>query len=486
VSDGTDQPGKRPEDPTDSGSEPTLRRDADAEATLLRDGGPEPAPEEQRLGPYVLGQQLGRGGMGQVYRAFDPRLGRNVALKVLTQEVANDPAFRERFLRESRILASLDHPNIVPIYDAGEADGRLYIAMRYVEGSDLRDIVRREGQLSVERVVEILGPVAGALDAAHSRGVIHRDVKPENILLSASGDVYLSDFGIAKQSAGPAGATMTGVFLGTPGYVAPEQIEGSPVTAATDVYALACLVHSCLAGEPPFVRATEAAVLVAHLRDEPPRLSAVRPDLPAALDGVLARALAKPPAQRFATCTDFLQALQAAARTPAKTVDIAPSPPRPAPRPVHRPSRQPGRNVPALVAGIAAVALVALAAAFALSGGVAGPTATPRPPSGQPPVISGGGLLVFDARTDCGARACFIDVLDGVDDPDGDPVTLDSVGPSTAGNGVVLATFEGRPVARWTAAEGFAGSSDTFPFTVSDDNGNVVQGTCQVQNIPPP
>lgn len=458
----------------------------------------------ERLGPYLLEQELGRGGMGQVYRAFDPRLGRRVAIKVLASQTAADAAFRDRFLRESRILASLDHPNIVPIFDAGEADGRLYICMRYVEGSDLHVVLAREGPLSVARAVEILGPVARALDAAHARGVVHRDVKPENVLLTTGGDVYLSDFGIAKQTATPLGATATGVFVGTPNFVAPEQIEGAPVTSATDAYALGCLLFRCLTGQPPFARSSEAAVLVAHLHEEPPSVSGLRPDLGEPVDAVIARALSKRPQDRFPTCRELIEAVAVAVGQPASAerkrggaasasaTDAAESDGRPPARTRGRERRYPARRLPApawVVAGL----VLALVGAGALAQFASGPGGN-RPPAsaartGLPAVIDDGrGVVSFDvAGSPCAAsRSCLIFVLDGLRDPEGEQLTLASVGPSAGGNTVSIVTHEGRQVAHWIAARDFTGTTDTFEFTVLDGGGNITAGTCRIENIPPP
>src|SRR6266576_3973594 len=259
-------------------------------------GGPAPpGPHElrasTRIGTQVAGFRiesvLGRGGMSVVYVAEQVRLGRRVALKVLTTELAWDDQFRERFVRESQIAAAIDHPNIIPIYDAGEADGLLYIAMRFVEGPDLKEILKR-GSLGVGRTIFLIEQLASALDAAHAHSLVHRDVKPGNILVEESTDhVYLTDFGVAKQTT-ERGLTSTGHFLGTVEYAAPEQIEGGSVDARTDVYALGCVLYECLTGAPPFSHGTEHAVLHAHLVDPPPSVSRSRPDLPQAFDGLVA------------------------------------------------------------------------------------------------------------------------------------------------------------------------------------------------------
>ncbi|TMK27401.1 MAG: serine/threonine protein kinase, partial [Actinobacteria bacterium] len=193
-----------------------------------------------RVGGYRLEGQIGRGGMGLVYLAEHERLGRKAALKLLIPDLARDETFRERFVRESQLIAAIEHPNIIPIYDAGEVDGLLYVAMRYVEGQDLKTLIEREGRLSTDRALEIVGSAGAALDAAHARELVHRDVKPANILLDApSGRTFLTDFGIAKLA--KSSSTQTGMFIGTVGYTPPEQIQGQTVGPATDVYALGCV-----------------------------------------------------------------------------------------------------------------------------------------------------------------------------------------------------------------------------------------------------
>ncbi|WP_226874669.1 serine/threonine-protein kinase [Microbispora sitophila] len=264
----------------------------------------------RRLGDYTVEAVVGRGGMATVYRARDQRLGRAVALKVLAPQLAHDDRFRDRFVRESRMVASIDHPNIIPVYEAGERDDLLFIAMRYVEGSDLRKLVQSEGALPVGRANPLFAQIASALDAAHAHGLVHRDVKPANILVTRSDHVYLTDFGLTKSSAAEAGLTSHGHFMGTPRYVAPEQIRGLPVDGRSDLYAFACVVYEALAGQPPFQRDTELALLYAHVSHDPPPLTPYRPDLPHAVNAVITRALAKSPAERFETCQAFVSALR--------------------------------------------------------------------------------------------------------------------------------------------------------------------------------
>ena len=265
------------------------------------------------LAGYVLEALVGRGGMGEVYRAHDPRLNRPVALKLLTPRLADDARFRERLLDESRRAAALDHPNVVPIYEAGEADGRLFIAMRYVEGTDLKSLLRREGALEPRRVIALASQVAAALDAAHARGLVHRDVKPSNILIDEQGGrehCYLADFGLTETVSEQAPAD--GQLLGTLEYVAPEQLRGDPVDGRADVYALGCLLFEALTGTLPFSEASDVALIYAHLEQTPPRPTDRRPELPAAVDDVIARAMAKEPTERPESCGELVGELEAA------------------------------------------------------------------------------------------------------------------------------------------------------------------------------
>ncbi len=265
---------------------------------------------------YRLEAQVGAGGMAVVFRARDERLGRLVALKILAPALAADREFRRRFIAESRAAATVDDPHIIPVYEADEAGGVLFIAMRFVRGGDLRLVLEREGALAPARAAAFISPVASALDAAHDVGLVHRDVKPANILVDARpgrpDHVYLSDFGVSKRATASVSLTGTGQFLGTPDYSAPEQIEGKVVDGRTDQYALACVAYELLTGTTPFERDQGMAVLLAHLSQSPPSLCSRRPDLPAAADQVLARALAKAPENRFGSCADFADALRVA------------------------------------------------------------------------------------------------------------------------------------------------------------------------------
>jgi tRNA A-37 threonylcarbamoyl transferase component Bud32 len=312
---------------------------------------------DPRIGAELLGYRiesvLGRGGMSVVYLAEDLRLRRRVALKLLAPRLAQDDAFRERFLQESQLAASLDHPNVVPIYAAGDAGDELYIAMRYVEGRDLKELLR-EGPLDKERAVRICAQVADALDFAHSRQLVHRDVKPSNVLLDATEHVYLADFGLTKRT-DDARALEPGLF-GTIDYVAPEQIRGEDVDGRADVYALGCLLYECMSGTSPFRRMSDAATLYAHLEEEPPTLPG--------LEQVLRKALAKEPDDRYARCGEPIDDARSALGIAA-----------------------PKRNrLPFAIAlaGLAVIAAVLLAV-FLTGGG------------GSPPAVGGGRLLRIDA-----------------------------------------------------------------------------------------
>jgi hypothetical protein len=269
-----------------------------------------------RVAGYRLEEQIGRGGMAVVFRAHDERLNRQVALKILAPLLAADVAFRQRFIAESRAAAAVDDPNIIPVYEAGEAEGVLFIAMRLVRGGDLKTMVAQNGPLSPGRAEWILSAVASALDAAHAAGLVHRDVKPANMLLEARpgrpDHVYLSDFGVSKAALATSGLTGSGQFLGTVDYAAPEQIQDRSVDGRTDQYALGCSAFELLCGQPPFFGKQWMAGMYAHLSLEPPPPTSLRPDLPAAVDGVFAKVLAKSPDDRYATCQEFATALATA------------------------------------------------------------------------------------------------------------------------------------------------------------------------------
>jgi serine/threonine protein kinase len=262
---------------------------------------------ETEIAGYRIQSLIARGGMGVVYRAFDIQLNRPVALKLLAPELAANEKFRQRFIRESKLAASVDHPNILPIYGAGEWSGLLYIAMRYVRGTDLKAEIDVRGPLSLAEALRILSEVADALDAAHAAGLVHRDVKPGNVLLSEDRvdghrHVYLTDFGLTKRTTSATGVTTAGHFLGTLDYVAPEQIRGEDVDGRVDVYALACLAYTLLTGHPPFEHDDDSAQLWAHVAEEPPRLSREQPDVPASVELAIVAGMAKHREDRPPTC----------------------------------------------------------------------------------------------------------------------------------------------------------------------------------------
>jgi Protein kinase domain len=314
---------------------------------------------EERIGTEVAGYSieriLGRGGMSVVYLAHDPHLKRNMALKLLAPELAEDESFRVRFLRESQLAASLDHPNVVPVYEAGEVDGLLYIAMRYVVGTDLKALLRAEGALEPERALTLVGQVASALDAAHERGLVHRDVKPSNVLLTGAPDdehCYLADFGLST-SASDRSVADPSKIVGTIDYVAPEQIRGLDVDGRADVYSLACLLYECVVGDVPFRRPSDVAVIYAHLEEAVPKASERAPTLPAALDAVLERGTAKRADERWQTCSELVDAAQSVLGDEAASVRVR--------------RRRRRRGIAAAVTGL--VAAAAAVAALSLGGG---------------------------------------------------------------------------------------------------------------------
>jgi len=314
---------------------------------------------DARIGSEVAGYRivsvLGQGGMGTVYLAEQTSPRRNVVVKLLRPDLSRDEAFRQRFVHESEAAASTEHPNIVPIYSAGEADGVLYIAMRYVEGDDLRHLISNRGPLPPDRAIEIVSQIASALDVAHARGLVHRDVKPGNILLDEGGNAYLSDFGLIKRSTVDTGLTETGQFMGSIEYCAPEQIRGDEVDGRADVYSLACVLYESIAGRPPFQRDTEVATLYAHLEQDPPRLASDGSGPVRELDPVVAKAMAKRPSDRYASAGEFARAARhVAGVTSGERQAAAPRSPR-------------GRIL--LVAGALAAALAAAGLALALSSG---------------------------------------------------------------------------------------------------------------------
>jgi eukaryotic-like serine/threonine-protein kinase len=345
---------------------------------------------------YELEELCGSGGMSSVFRAHDRQLDRRVAIKILHERYLEDPEYVERFRREARAVARLSHPNIVTVIDRGEDDGRQYIVFEHVDGENLKELVQRSGRLPVRGAVELALAVADGLAFAHTHGLVHRDVKPQNVLLSREGDVKVTDFGIARSLDVEHGVTQTGTVLGTGEYLAPEQASGKPVSPATDVYSLGVVLWELLVGDVPFSGENFVAVALRHVNDPPPPLRKLRPDVPPRLAAAVERALAKDPALRFPSMAALAAELRAClaeldgAAPPleddaAMTLVTKPSPgPSPAPRPRTR-ARQPRRR-----RGLWAVllALAAAAAAFAAVFLVAGSGHTHHGGSGG---TSGGG-----------------------------------------------------------------------------------------------
>jgi Protein kinase domain len=342
---------------------------------------------------YRIESRLGRGGMGILYLAVEPGLERRVALKLIAPEAAADDVFARRFAEESRIAASIEHPNVVPIYAAGEEGGVPWIAMRYVAGSDLGRRIAREGRLDPAQAAALIAQIGNGLDAIHQAGLVHRDVKPANVLLSGdpgSEHAYITDFGVARNVATQSGLTQTGRFVGTLDYVAPEQISGEPIDARVDVYALGCLLFKLLTGEVPFPREGEAARLYAHLNDPPPAPSLYQPSISMALDDVVARAMSKEPGDRYPSAGDLGRAAQAAlsgtaVSIPERTVATGAAAtrererPEPSPRaaeterlPDETEKPPPGRRRPLLVGGLLALVAAAVAVALVVSSGGGG------------------------------------------------------------------------------------------------------------------
>jgi hypothetical protein len=334
-----------------------------------------------RFGRYRIEGHVASGGMGVVYRATDLELDRRVALKLIAPEWAGDADLRERFKHESRLVAALDHPNVIPVHDAGERDGLLYIAMRFVDGTDLRGLIDERGALDARLAARVTARIASALDAAHAAGLVHRDVKPANVLLAGEpGEEhpYLTDFGLAKRLDGDSGLTHSGQWLGTVDYVAPEQLSGKPVDHRTDIYSLAVLLFEALTGEVPFPGDSAPAKMTAKLHEPPPSVCERAPWLPAALEDVLKRGMAPDPDERYQSAGALGRALLAAAgESPApvpkprpEPADAAPPPPTtpagghdhedvPPPRdPVPAPEPRRARPVVWIALGVLAIAVV--------------------------------------------------------------------------------------------------------------------------------
>jgi serine/threonine-protein kinase len=368
------------------------------------------ASPELRAGETFAGHRiegiLGRGGMGVVYRATDLRLNRMAALKVITPALSADEDFRRRFQRESELAASVRQQNVVTIYQAGEADGLLFVTMDLIQGMDLRALIAQRSRIDLPTAAAIVAQIAAALDAAHASGLVHRDVKPANVLIAAAAPlhVYLTDFGLTKRTSSQSGITKTGLFVGTIDYAAPEQIKGWPVDARADVYALGCVLFEMVAGQPPFRRENEYATMYAHTSEPPPALSSMAAGVSPALDAAVARALEKAPENRFQSAGDFARAVAAAVAgdtviEPERTVAVGPAAPPTEivqSHPVYGYGLDPETAVlpptgrtpwKAIVAGLVAVLAVAgaIAAVLLSQGGDTG--SNPPPPT--PPAHSG-------------------------------------------------------------------------------------------------
>ncbi|WP_156675639.1 serine/threonine-protein kinase, partial [Mycobacterium sp. E188] len=330
--------------------------------------------EGSQFGPYLLRRLIGRGGMGDVYEAEDTVRERTVALKLMSQTLSNDPVFRSRMQREARTAGRLQEPHVVPIHDFGEIEGQLYVDMRLIDGKDLAGMLSRYGPLSPPRAVAIVRQIGSALDAAHAAGVLHRDVKPENILVSGDDFAYLVDFGIASATADEK-LTQIGTTVGTVKYMAPERFSDSDVTHRADIYALACVLYECLTGSPPYT-GDQISVMGAHLHQAIPKPSAARPGIPAAFDGVIARGMAKDPADRYATCGDLSAAAYAALAEPDqdRATDIL--------------QRSQVARMPAAFASQQSAGIAQATPAHAPS---SGPMWAPTPPGGPTPQPTGWG-----------------------------------------------------------------------------------------------
>ena len=372
-----------------------------------------------QIADYRIEGVAGRGGMGVVYRAADVVLGRPVALKLIAPALAGDASFRDRFIRESRMAAAIDHPNIVSVFRAGEVDGQLFLAMQYVDGTDLRTLIARSGRLEPAQAARIVAAVGEALDAAHARGLVHRDVKPANVLLGNDGRVYLGDFGLSKDVASVSGLTAAGHMVGTPDYTAPEQIRGERVDARADVYALACVLYEAVTGSVPYPQDGSVAKMYGHLQQPVPSARARAPHLTPALDAVIARAMAKTPEQRPPSAGDLGRAALAAvgeaaparperlvARGEAAPAGAAPAtvesptgetqpqptqaapPPAPTPAPPAGPGARRGRVI-GLVAGALALVAALVVVLVVVAGGDDEPTAgTTAPPTASVPITA--------------------------------------------------------------------------------------------------
>jgi tRNA A-37 threonylcarbamoyl transferase component Bud32 len=294
----------------------------------------------QKFGRYEIRGELGKGGMATVYRAYDPLFEREVAIKVLPASFTDDPQFRKRFEREARIVARLEHPAVVPVYDVGEEDGQPFFVMRYMSGGSLADRLKK-GPLSLQETLRLLEHLGPALDEAHRKGIVHRDLKPANILFDASGLPYLSDFGIAKIVSGSQQTTLTGdLIVGTPAYISPEQAKGEAVDGRSDIYSLGAILYHMLSGQPPYQADTPMSLALKHITEPPPDILQVNPSLPPAVAALIRKAMAKDPNERFSTAGELVAALREVVegRTPAFLMETAPTLSMPATVAAQRPS----------------------------------------------------------------------------------------------------------------------------------------------------
>ena len=389
---------------------------------------------------YRIESVLGRGGMGVVYEATQLSLNRTVALKVMYPHLSQDPVFRARFRREGELQASIEHPSIVTVYEAGEAEEGLFLAMRLVRGNTLKDLIVEE-DLDGEDAVRLLKPIADALDTAHAAGMTHRDIKPQNILVGAGGRAYLADFGLTR-SAADRGLTKTGQFVGTIDYVSPEQIRGEPAGTASDVYALTAVLYECLCGSVPFPQPSDVAVLNAHMSNPPPRVTSHRPELSPAVDDVIARGMAKEPSERQTSATEMIVQAERAISTPAHgTPSLADDD---VPETVIRDTRG-SREQPA-AASAADAAAAAAAAADVPAAAADEPKPAPTPPGNR-----GGRLVGWRKRVAVAvglllvlaAGAGLASLGGGSDPPGGAATTTDDDGGERQGNQITMRSVPG-------------------------------------------
>ena len=463
-----------------------------------------PQPGDLIADRYELEELVGTGGMSSVFRAHDHQLEREVAIKILHQHYAEDPEYLERFRREARAVARLSHPNIVTVIDRGDDDGRQYIVFEHVKGENLKELVLRKGRLPVHQALELALHIADGLSFAHEHGLVHRDVKPQNVLLSSEGEVKVTDFGIARSLHMEHGVTQTGTVIGTGEYIAPEQASGKPVSPATDVYSLGVVLWELLAGDVPFVGDNFVAVALRHVNEPPPSLRERRPDVSPRLDAAVQRALAKDPARRLPSMAAFAQELRTcladpvgATQAPADDLEhtLVTRPPAPAPAPVQQ--RRPARSrrrplfyalLALLVAGVAFAAVVLLGGAGhhgVLGGGGGGS-------SGKPVQLHG--LAGYDPPPGDGVEGNAV----AGDATDGSKLTSWSTetyrGADFAGlkTGVGLVLAAGRPVklahlTLTTPTPGFtaeiqSGDSPSGGFT-ADSSPQTVDGTTKTFDL---